>query len=135
MNQEQLISELTFKAVRSSGSGGQHVNKVATKIELQFNLEASSGVTEEEKEKLKDYLKNRLTKSGILILQCSETRSQLKNKQLVIKKFIELIREGLIEKRERIPTKTPKAAIKKRLQTKRLQAQKKASRKKPDIDK
>ncbi len=134
MEKEQLISELSFKAVRSSGSGGQHVNKVATKVELYFDLENSSVLAEEKKEKLKEFLRKKLNKDGVLILQCSQTRSQLKNKELVIKKFFELIEKGLKEQKKRIPTKTPKSVIKKRLANKQLIAKKKANRKKPDID-
>ena len=134
MNREHLISELNFKAVRSSGSGGQHVNKVATKVELYFDLENSQNLAIEEKVKLKKSLRNKLNKDNVLILQCSETRSQFKNKELVIIKFIELIIEGLKEQKKRIPTKTPKAVIKKRLQNKSKQSKKKISRKKPDIE-
>ena len=134
MEKEQLISELSFKAVRSSGSGGQHVNKVATKVELYFDLENSSLLTKEKKEKLKEFLSKKLNKDGILILQCSQTRSQLKNKELVIKKFFELIEKGLKEQKKRIPTKIPKSVIKKRLAKKQQIAKKKANRKKPDID-
>ena len=134
MNREQLISELNFKAVYSSGSGGQHVNKVATKVKLHFNLENSQNLTEEEKEKLKEFLSNKLSKDNTLTLQCSETRSQFKNKELVINKFIELIVEGLKKKKKRIATKIPKAVIKKRLQNKSKQSKKKMNRKKPDID-
>ncbi len=134
MEKEQLISELSFKAVRSSGSGGQHVNKVATKVELYFDLENSSVLTEEKKEKLKEFLRKKLNKDGILILQCSQTRSQLKNKELVIKKFFELIEKGLKEQKKRIPTKVPKSVIKKRLAKKQQIAKKKANRKKPEID-
>tara|TARA_R110002073_G_scaffold279535_3_gene443669 strand:- start:4098 stop:4502 length:405 start_codon:yes stop_codon:yes gene_type:complete len=134
LEKEQLISELSFKAVRSSGSGGQHVNKVATKVELYFDLENSSVLTEEKKEKLKEFLRKKLNKDGILILQCSQTRSQLKNKELVIKKFFELIEKGLKEQKKRIPTKVPKSVIKKRLAKKQQIAKKKANRKKPEID-
>jgi len=134
LEKEQLISELSFKAVRSSGSGGQHVNKVATKVELYFDLENSSVLTHEKKEKLKEFLRKKLNKDGILILQCSQTRSQLKNKELVIKKFFELIEKGLKEQKKRIPTKIPKSVIKKRLAKKQQIAKKKANRKKPDID-
>ena len=134
MEKEQLISELSFKAVRSSGSGGQHVNKVATKVELYFDLENSSLLTKEKKEKLKEFLSKKLNKDGILILQCSQTRSQLKNKELVIKKFFKLIEKGLKEQKKRIPTKIPKSVIKKRLAKKQQIAKKKANRKKPDID-
>jgi len=134
LNREHLISELSFKAVRSSGSGGQNVNKVATKVELYFDLENSQNLTEEEKDKLKEFLGNRLSKNNVLILQCSETRSQFKNKEIVIIKFKDLINQGLKEQKKRIPTKTTKAVIRKRLLNKNKQSEKKANRKKPDIE-
>ena len=134
MDSEKLISELTLKAIRSSGSGGQHVNKVATKIELQFDVLNSFALNEEEKVLILESLNTRLTKKAILILQCGESRSQFKNKQLVTKRFVDLIKEALIVQKKRIPTKTPKAVIKKRLVNKRQKSEKKANRKKPDID-
>lgn len=134
MNQEKLISELSFKAVRSSGSGGQHVNKVATKIELNFNVVDSSVLNDDEKALLLKNLNTRLTKKGVLILYCSESRSQSKNKQIVIKRFFNLITEALKVKKKRILTNKPKSVEKKRLQSKRQNAEKKASRKKPDLD-
>ena len=133
MDFSQLINEVTYKAVRSSGSGGQHVNKVATKIELYFNLHDSKFFNEEE-EKLQAYFQNRLTKFGILILSCGETRSQLKNKTIVTQRFLELIEEGLKEEKERLPTKIPKAVLRKRLTNKRKNSEKKANRKPPKID-
>jgi len=134
LDSEKLISELTLKAIRSSGSGGQHVNKVATKIELQFDVLNSFALNEEEKVLILESLNTRLTKKAILILQCGESRSQFKNKQLVTKRFVDLIKEALIVQKKRIPTKTPKAVIKNRLVNKRQKSEKKANRKKPDID-
>ncbi|MFD1062910.1 alternative ribosome rescue aminoacyl-tRNA hydrolase ArfB [Winogradskyella litorisediminis] len=134
MEFSELLKEVNYKAVRSSGSGGQNVNKVATKVELYFNLKDTSHFTEEEKLRLQDYFNNRLTKDGILILSCGETRSQLKNKTIVTKRFTELITEGLKEEKDRLPTKIPKAAKRKRLQNKRKTSEKKANRKPPKID-
>lgn len=133
MDLSQLLSEVTYKAVRSSGSGGQNVNKVATKAELYYDFEASEFFNEEQKERLKTYLNNRLTKLGILILSCGETRSQLKNKIIVTKRFKDLILEGLKEEKKRIPTKTPKAVIRKRLSSKKKNSEKKANRKPPKL--
>jgi ribosome-associated protein len=129
-----LKSELTYKYVRSSGSGGQHVNKVSSKAELYFNLKDSQVFTQEEKQKLSEFLSNRLTKDGILILACDESRSQFRNKALVTQRFLELIEEGLKEEKERIKTKVPKAVKRKRLARKRKTSEKKANRKKPDVD-
>ena len=134
MNFELLLSELTFKAIRSSGSGGQHVNKVSSKVELHFNLKNSKVLSDNQKERLLASLKTRLTKDKILVLQCDESRSQHRNKVLVIQRFIELIKKGLKVPKKRRPTKVPKLAIKKRLQSKRIQSERKASRKKPDLE-
>jgi ribosome-associated protein len=133
-DEEAILNELTFKAVRSSGSGGQHVNKVSSKIELSFSVSESLIFDADQKERLLNKLQNRLTKQGVLILQCDESRSQHKNKALVIKRFLSLITEALRIQKKRKPTKVPKAAIRKRLKSKRNQSEKKANRKKPDLD-
>lgn len=133
-NEAALVNEVCFKAVRSSGSGGQHVNKVSSKVELTFNLSQSLVFNEKQKEQLLHKLKHRLTKDGVLIIQCDESRSQHKNKALVIKRFLELIKASLIIPKKRIPTKIPKSVIRKRLKNKRKLSDKKANRKKLDLD-
>ncbi len=80
MNTHELIKELKFKAVRSSGAGGQHVNKVSSKIELTFDLENSKELSENKKEILFKKLATRLTKENVLIIFSDETRSQHRNK-------------------------------------------------------
>lgn len=130
-----LLAEVNFKAIRSSGSGGQHVNKVSSKIELTFNLANSFVFSEVQKVRLLKKLQNRLTKEGILILQCGESRSQHKNKEISLKRFFRLIDVALKIPKKRIKTKIPKSVIKKRLKSKRNLSEKKANRKKPDIDK
>lgn len=134
MTPETLFNELTFKASRSSGAGGQHVNKVASKIELSFDMPNSQGLTEEEKERLQQKISSRLTKEGILLLSCSESRSQHKNKAIVIERFLELIKENLKVKKPRKKSKPSKGAIEKRLKSKKEKAFKKAHRKPPKID-
>ena len=99
MNEKGLISELKFKAVRSSGSGGQHVNKVATKIILYFDLNNSNYLDKDQKLKLQSFLSNRINKDGILILSSGQSRSQFKNKTAVIRRFLNLIAEGLREEK------------------------------------
>lgn len=134
MDTDLLKSELTYKYVRSSGSGGQNVNKVSSKAELYFNLENSLFFNEDEKIKLTTFFSNRLTKDGVLILASDESRSQFRNKALVTQRFLELIEEGLKEEKERVPSKIQKAAKRKRLANKRKNADKKANRKPPEID-
>lgn len=134
LNTNHLLQELTFKAIRSSGAGGQHVNKVSSKIELYFDLNHSKALTDIQKQRIQHKLKSRLTNEGVLMLQCDESRSQHKNKELVIKRFFELIKASLVIPKKRIPTKIPKSVIKKRLKSKRNLSEKKANRKKPDID-
>ena len=90
MNKELLHNELIFKASRSSGPGGQHVNKTSTRIELYWSLKDSFVFSEDQKIRLREKLHNRLTKEQILILSSGQTRSQLKNKEQVIKRFFEL---------------------------------------------
>jgi ribosome-associated protein len=134
MNQETLLNELTFKATRSSGAGGQHVNKVSSRIELSFDIPNSQGLTEEEKERLHLKLASRLTKEGVLLLSCSESRSQHKNKAIVIERFLEVIKENLKVRKPRKKSKPSKFAIEKRLKTKKEHALKKADRKPPKIN-
>lgn len=134
LNEQAILSELTFKAIRSSGAGGQHVNKTSSKVELQFNVEISQFLTEEQKELLYKNLETRLTKDNVLILQCGESRSQHKNKSIVIERFLELIKQSLIVPKKRKKTKTPKAVKLKRLKNKKQNAEKKANRKPPEIN-
>jgi ribosome-associated protein len=134
LDYEGILSELTFKTARSSGSGGQHVNKVSTKVVLYFNIVQSQFLTEEQQHLLMEALSTRITKKGILMLSCSETRSQAKNKELVTKRFFDILEEGLKEDKERKPTKIPRAVKQKRLASKRKHAEKKAQRKPPKLN-
>ena len=133
MDQEKIISELNFKAVRSSGAGGQNVNKVSSKVVLSFDLLNSNALSDDEKLLLEQNLEPRLTNDKILILNCDEDRSQLKNKEIVIKRFFQIIKQNLIVPKERKATKVPKSVIKKRIQNKRNLSEKKENRKKPDF--
>lgn len=134
MDKALIIQELQFKAVRSSGAGGQHVNKVSTKIELSFDLSNSKAISDIEKERLLVKLENRLTKENVLLMQCDESRSQHKNKQLVIKRLLETLKNALIVPKKRKKTKPSRAAVEKRLKAKKKSSQKKANRSKPDLD-
>lgn len=133
MNQDQILSELQFKAIRSSGPGGQHANKVSSKVELTFDVHISNGLTEQEKKRIVMKLNSKLTKDGLLILQCDESRSQHKNKELIIKRFFSLLNNTLVVPKRRKPSKPTRSSIEKRLRSKKIAALKKISRGKPDF--
>ena len=134
METQKIISELQYKAVRSSGAGGQNVNKVSSKVVLTFDLNASNALTEEEKERIKLKLASRLTSENILILNCDEDRSQLKNKSIVTKRFLELIKNALVIPKIRKATKIPKSVIRKRIKDKKNVSEIKQNRRKPNHD-
>tara|TARA_R110002033_G_scaffold32324_4_gene69531 strand:- start:169 stop:573 length:405 start_codon:yes stop_codon:yes gene_type:complete len=134
LNREGIIQELKFKAVRSSGAGGQHVNKVSSKVELTFDLENSMALTDLEKNRLLKKLSSKLSKENILLMQCEETRSQHKNKELVIKKLLETLEANLVVPKRRRKTKPTRSAIEKRLKRKKKAALKKLNRGKPRLD-
>jgi len=132
MDKKQLLTELSFKAVRSSGAGGQHVNKVSTKIELTFTIENSVGLSLLEKQRLYQSIPNKISKENVLSLQCDESRSQHKNKEIAIKRFYKILEDGLKIKKPRRKTKPTKSSIQKRLDSKKSQSQKKLHRRKPE---
>lgn len=134
METEKIISELQFKAVRSSGAGGQNVNKVSSKVVLSFDLKNSNALTEEEKMRLETKLASRLTSDLVLILNCDEDRSQLKNKSIVIKRFLDIVTAGLVIPKIRKATKIPKSVIRKRIKDKKNVSDIKKSRRKPDLN-
>ena len=133
MENEKITSELRFKAVRSSGAGGQNVNKVSSKVVLTFDLKNSQGLTEEEKLLVETKLSSRLTADAVLILNCDEDRSQFRNKEIVTKRFLELIKNALLIPKERKPTKIPKSVIRKRIKDKKNISEVKKNRRKPDF--
>ncbi|MEO2063295.1 MAG: alternative ribosome rescue aminoacyl-tRNA hydrolase ArfB [Christiangramia sp.] len=131
MDKEQLLAELHFKAVRSSGPGGQHANKTATKVELSFEVDASEGLSEEEKARIHKRLSNRITKEGMLKMQCEESRSQHTNRELVTESFLKEIQDALKKKKVRKKTKPTKASKIRRLKQKKQKSEIKANRKNP----
>jgi len=134
MHRENIIKDLSFKAIRSSGAGGQHVNKTSSKIELTFDLENSLSLTESEKLLLKNKLSSKLTNENVLILFCEETRSQHKNKELAIKRFLSLLKTNLIRLKKRKPTKPSRASLKRKAESKQRNSVKKGLRKKPKLE-
>lgn len=134
MDKNTILKELQFKAVRSSGAGGQHVNKVASKVELYFSIPESEGLTEFEKNLLAKNLSNRISKEGVLILSNSDSRSQHSNKEKIIKQFFQEIKKGLIIPKKRKLTKISSSQKRKRLQEKKKHSEKKGLRKKTNLD-
>ena len=132
MNKDLLLQELKFRAVRSGGAGGQHVNKVSTKVELSLNLDSSRAFNESEKERLYKKLNKRLTSENKLLVQCDEARSQHKNREIAEDRMLKLIKEALKVPKKRKKTSPSKASVEKRLKTKRVVAMKKTSRQKPE---
>jgi len=133
LENEKIISELQYKAVRSSGAGGQNVNKVSSKVVLTFDLKNSQALSEEEKALLETKLSSRLTSEQILILNCDEDRSQFKNKAIVTKRFLDIITVGLHIPKIRKATKIPKSVIRKRIKDKKNISEVKKNRKKPEF--
>ena len=133
MKTEVILSELNFKAIRSSGAGGQHVNKVSSKIVLIFDVATSQGLNENEKLWLQYKLKTKISQENLLILTCDEDRSQFKNKKIIIKRFFEMLEKALVLPKVRKATKISKGANEKRIQEKKKAGEIKAGRKKIDF--
>ena len=123
--------EFVFQASRSSGPGGQNVNKVSSKVELRFNITSSALLTDDEKIIIGDKLFNKINKSGELVLIAQTDRSQLKNKEKVIEKFYLLLEKALIPQKKRF--KPTKASIEKRLVSKKVKSLIKSARKDVDL--
>ncbi len=112
-------SELSFSTSRSGGPGGQHVNKVNTKVLLEFDVMNSQYLSDEQKARIQEKLGNRITKEGILQITSQDSRSQYANKEDAIEKFIDLLREALKTRPKRRRTRISKAAKQRRLDAKK----------------
>jgi ribosome-associated protein len=133
MNPEDLIRELRFSVSKSTGAGGQHLNKVQTKVELRFDIAGSKKLSEEEKELLILRFKRKISQEGILIITNQESRSQHSNKEAVINTFIEMVEKAMRPSKIRKKVQPLQADKEERLEKKRQVSLKKAARKKPDI--
>lgn len=125
INARLFDSEFEFTMSRSSGPGGQNVNKVNSKVQLKFNVGESGVLSEEEKTLLQKKWATKLDASGALMVQSQEKRSQLQNKELVVRKFNELLGKAFEKKKIRVATKPSKAAIEERLKAKKVRSEKK----------
>jgi ribosome-associated protein len=126
--------ELRFEFARSSGPGGQNVNKVETKVRLLFDLRRSHSLNAEQKTRIEERLATRVTKDGILHLASHRHRSREANRRATVERFVELLAKALEEEEPRVRTRVPKAQRKQRLESKRRKSRKKAMRATPDLD-
>ncbi len=123
-----LTSEVSYRAVRGSGPGGQHVNKTSTKVELRWNLAESAFFNEQQKIRLSAKLATRITSEGELILTDHSTRSQSRNREIVTKRLYQLLEEALKKDKLRKKTKPTNAAKRKRLDNKKRRGEVKSGR-------
>ena len=133
LNFENLLKEVSYKAVRSGGKGGQNVNKVSTKVELTFDISGSSFLSEEQKEIILKKLSSKISAEGILRLTADSERSQFSNKEIVSEKFLVLIQKALIPKKKRVASKPSKSSKEERLKLKKEKSEKKELRRKPEF--
>jgi ribosome-associated protein len=130
---EQLLTEVQFSASRSSGPGGQNVNKVNTKIELRFSVQESEVLDELQKQLILLKLKNRINNQGELLVTSSAERTQWRNKEKTTKKFFELIEKSLTKPRKRKKTQPTMSSRLKRMENKKKLGKKKQLRKPPEF--
>jgi ribosome-associated protein len=125
-----ISREIQFQTARSGGKGGQNVNKVETMVIGFWSPDASLLFNEEEKQRLKEKLSNKINAEGFVVVKSQVHRSQLSNKEEVVRKMNELVKQALTKKKARIATKTPKAVKEKRIENKKRKSEVKEGRRK-----
>ena len=120
--------EITEQFVRASGPGGQNVNKVSTKVSLRFEAERSPNLSAAVKARLKKIAGTKWTVDGAIIIQCDETRSQIRNREIAQDRLKDLIKKALVVPKRRRPTKPSRGAIERRLKSKKIRAEVKSLR-------
>jgi ribosome-associated protein len=133
-DKDTLLNFVDFKTSRSGGKGGQHVNKVSSKVEVILNIDQASFFSDVEKVLLMSRLAHRIDTAGNLHVIAQDDRSQLVNKETAVEKLLVLITASLKVDKPRKPTKIPRAVIRKRLAGKQSTAFKKEMRKRPSLD-
>ena len=129
MDKEQIRKELRFRTSRSSGAGGQHVNKTETKVGIVWAVRDSKALSADERQKVLNGLKSYIDKEGRLHMHCETFRSQHRNRRLVVQRLFDFLEEVLREEKERKPTKPSRASQQRRLDQKRQRSETKQNRK------
>jgi len=124
--------ELELRASRAGGPGGQHVNTTSSRVELRWDVRASSALTDAQRARLLDRLAHRLTNDGVLVLHASEHRSQHRNREAALGRLATMVAEALEVPRERRPTRPTRSARRRRLETKRIRSTTKELRRRPE---
>lgn len=131
LRQRNFAADFQFTTSRSSGPGGQHANKTETRVTLRFSVEESEALRADEKLRVHKAWRRRLTESGELLLSEEGSRSQVKNKEAVVKRFFELLEKALTPRKKRIPTQKSRAAKLKQVEDKKRRGEIKKMRQKP----